>query len=273
MFRTITTVFAFFMLMACALPAQAADLDCAYTFTSQPGNANLKFCVSPTGTLISLEMPSGPELITEGNIGFHGKLEGSEGYGICTESPATAYWDYINDDNESSNWEPATLVSHTLTSVKISRKTSDGIWTLTQVFSADIKTPGVTLAMSLKNNTETDHVAYLIRYLAPSASANLMHFSSTHDRAFAWIVSTPVDGFGYGLMVQNQGAPHFGFMNTYVWTPGEVSGAGPNPCNFAAGANVGPAIYESGSSMAIAYVGAVSAKTSKTATIVYNGMY
>ena len=273
MCRYIAIVSAVFFLMVCALPAVGADLDCAYTFTSQPGDPTLKFCVSPTGTLISLETPRGLELISETTIGFGGKLEGSEGYGICTEGPATAYWDYVNDLNESPNWAPAKIVSRTATSVKTSRKTNDGIWTLTQTFTADTKASAVTISMALKNNTKIDYVAYLVRYVSPSANANIQHFSSTHDRAFAWIPSAPVDSFGYGLVLQNEGAPNFGFMNTYVWSPDEVSGIGPNPCDFAAGANEGPLTFAWGSSMAIAYVGLVPARSAKNVTIVYGGMY
>jgi len=54
-----------------------------------------------------------------------------EGYGVCDNTGAVAYFDYA-DYGDSGNWGAPTLVSQTATSVKIARTTSDGVWTLTQ---------------------------------------------------------------------------------------------------------------------------------------------
>jgi len=270
MFRKLAIVSAFFVLTVCARPSFGAQLDCAYTFTSQPGKPVLNFCVSPTGTLTTLTMPSGPELISQNWIGPAGFLEGGDGYGLCTESPATAYWDYVNDVNES-NWGAATMVSHTATTVTFARTTSDGFWTLTQTFTADTRTPGVKLAMALKNNTTSSLRAYLLRFVI---SSNFGAYSSTRDRTFAFFSTTP-DTFGYGLSVQNQTTPQFGYMNGFAYYLGKISRWGPNPCDFAAGsATNGPILWPGpGGGNSLVYAGPVAAGKTRTATIFYSGMY
>jgi hypothetical protein len=266
MFRNIALVGAFLVLVCCALPSWAAEPDCVFTFASGGIGPNLQFCVSSNGTLVDLEMSNGFQLI-EPYVGNGGKQEGFEGYGLCNESPPMAYSSFEND--ESTNWGNATILSHTAMSVKIARTTSDGVWTLTQTSTADTKTPAVKLAMVLKNNTKEDRVAYLTRWVA--VNAGNWNYSSTHDRAFAWNRSIPVDRLGFGLMLQNEGMPQFGFMNTYVWY--EFGGGPPNPCNFAGGAVDMPLVNTAYGSMAIAYVDTVAAKKSKTVTLEYNGMY
>ena len=268
MFRNMALIGAFLVLVGCALPGSATEPDCIFTFASGGGGPNLQFCVSSNGTLVNLEMSNGWELI-EQYVGNGGLEEGAEGYGLCNESPPQAYSNFENDTNGSTNWGTSTVLSHSATAVKIARTTSDGVWTLTQTFTADTTTPAVKLAMVLKNNTKVDRVAYLTRWVG--VNAGNWNYSSTHDRAFAWNQSIPVDRLGFGLMLQNEGMPQFGFMNTYVWY--EFGGGPPNPCNFAGGAVDMPLVNTAYGSMAIAYVDTVAAKKSKTVTLEYNGMY
>ena len=102
-FRYALLSFALLILSGYALPAAAQDLDCIFTYTSPAGKPSLKFCVSPSGTLSDLEVPIGDEFITQNTIGSQGKLEADEGYGLCNESPAQAYSNYINDPEGSAN--------------------------------------------------------------------------------------------------------------------------------------------------------------------------
>lgn len=267
MFRSIVYFAACIAVLGCAMPSHAQQLDCAYTFASAPGATYLHFCVSPTGTLIQLQTHPNDDLISEGYIGFGGKREGAEGYGLCNESPAMAYWDYLNDYSFSSNWNDASIVSSTAKSVKIARTTSDGDWTLTQTFTADTITPAVKLTMALKNNTKSARVAYLVRFAG--APPSFYNASSTGGMTFAWRQSSPVENEGDGLVVQNYGAPKFGFMNSYVW----LAGAPSNPCDFAAHAASEVQVYNSTGELGMAYVGSVAARQTKTATIIYKGMF
>jgi hypothetical protein len=156
------------LLICCALPTQAhADTNCAYTFTSGSGNTYLFYCVTPNGNILQISTPfghsqSGPD---------------GEGYGICNESPANEYHDYGTSD--SGNWNAATVLSHSGSSVKIARTTNDGNWTLTQTItkvpSSSSVSANIKIVMALTNNQSADHVAYLVRYtdvLADGSASN-----------------------------------------------------------------------------------------------------
>jgi hypothetical protein len=251
---------------ACALPSQAQQLDCMFTYTSAPPKPSMTFCVSPNGNLTNLQIPIGSNgLVAEGLIGYSGLLEGSEGYGVCQESPVASYFDYINNAGEdATTWMAATVVSQTTTSIKIARTTADGNWTLTQTFTAqETIPPAVQVTMALHNNTTVAHVVYLVRVVGTTYHYDY-NSSSTQSNAFAWGNSSPVDNFGLGFLMSNVGTPQFGFMNSYVWQAEWLS----NPCNFAGNAATAPTNQGQGI-MSIAYVDTIGAKKTKTATIRY----
>lgn len=251
-------------LFACALPSQAQPLDCLFTYTSAASDPSMTFCVSPNGNLTQLQIPIGPQnMVNEDYISSAGFTEGAEGYGVCQESPVASYYDYLNNVTEY-NFGPATVVSQTATSIKIARTTLDGNWTLTQTFTAEVKTPAVQVTMALHNNTKTALVAYLVRFVETNYYYSY-YSSSTQANAFSWASSSPVSNFGYGFQISNVGTPQFGFMNSYVWAGGFLA----NPCNFAG--NAANSVVTQGSGiMSIAYVDTVGAKKTKTATVRYS---
>jgi hypothetical protein len=257
MFRTATCLTLFHILLGGLLTIQAQQAPsastCSFTFESGANSTFLKFCVSANGNIVQLETPAG-------HLHF---LVSAEGYGLCNETPVIAYWDYA-DDGDSANWNPATVVSQTASSVKIARTTGDGIWTLTQTYTLDPKTPSVKIVMALKNNTSVPRVAYLVRWgdVDPDSEVHA-NFGATRNAALAWKFSTP----GYGLMLQNARTSQFGFTNGYA-----IFGEdGPNPCDFAGLAS--DHIIEGGhGSPVLAYVDTVPAKKTKTATMNYKGM-
>jgi hypothetical protein len=253
-------------LFACALPSQAQQLDCIFTYTSAPAAPSMTFCVSPNGNLTQLQIPIGPQnMVNEDYIGSTGLREGFEGYGVCQESPVASYFDYLNNWGEdTTSWGPATVASQTATSVKIERTTADGNWTLTQTFTAEVQTPAVQVTMALHNNTKVALVVYLVRAVETNYYYSY-YSSSTQSNAFSWGPSSPVDNFGYGFQMSNFGPPHFGFMNSYVWAAEWLG----NPCNFAG--NAAYTVVTQGSGiMSIAYVDTIGAKGTKTATIRYS---
>jgi hypothetical protein len=231
---------------------------CSFTFSSGANNTFLKFCVTATGNITQLETPAGHEHILIGTI--------AEGYGVCNESPATAYWDYAGD-GESGNWGPAILVNQTTTSVKIVRNTGDGIWTLTQTITQIAGTPAVKVVMALKNNTAAARTAYLVRYADVDSSAGSENFSATQNSAFGWNNSVGITSFGFGLVLQNVGTSQFAFTNGYA----RDTFHGPNPCDFAAH-SPGVVLTNIDGSVAVAYVGSVGANQTKTVTLNYKGM-
>jgi hypothetical protein len=236
---------------------------CDFNFSSGSGTTYLRFCVSTTGSVPEVETPQGRLQMSS---------DRHEGYGICNESPAQAYWDY-GQYGDSGNWGPASVVTQTAKSVKIARTTADGVWTLTQTFTLVPATPSVKIAMALKNNTAAPRVAYLVRYADIDADwSNLgideNNFSDTSSSAFGWNSSIPFgENSGYGLMMQNLGTLQFGYLQGFARTTFQP----PNPCNFA-GDSSATVLTDFDGSVALAYVDRVGAKKTKTATILYKGM-
>jgi hypothetical protein len=261
MCRRIVCLTVFLVLVGSKLPtwAQRVSPDtatCSYTFSSGVQNTGLDYCVTINGNV--------SELITQR---FHEQIMGYEGYGICDESLVTAYWDYAAD-GASGNWKPATLLIQTATSVKISRTTADGIWTLTQTVTQDAKTPAIKIVMALKNNTAAPRTGYLVRYANVDTDSSPNDFSATTNSAFGWIPSIPFgSNNGSGLALKNVGQPQFGYLQGFART----TPSGPNPCNFAGESSGVPQTNIDGS-ITLAYVDSVGAKKSKTATMIYRGM-
>jgi len=167
---------------------------CAFDFSSDANNTSFRFCVTATGNIPEIETPQGRAQVS---------FDRHEGYGLCNESPAVAYYDY-GQFGDSGNWGTATVVSQTAQSVKIARTTADGIWTLTQTFTLIPATPSVKVVMALKNNTAAPRVAYLVRYADIDADWNNTgvvqnNLTATTGGAFAWNASIPFglnSGFG-----------------------------------------------------------------------------
>jgi hypothetical protein len=219
--------------------------------------------VTPNGNILQISTPfghsqSGPD---------------GEGYGICNESPATEYDDYGTSD--SGNWNAATVLSHSGSSVKIARTTSDGNWTLThtitKVPSSSSISANIKIVMALTNNQSAAHVAYLVRYTDVRADGSPSNtLGQTFDGAFAWSADfnlnlTPP---WYGLQLQNVGTHQFGFMEGF----GQLFATGPNACAFAFNSlpfGLGIGIH---GSLVMAYVTSVPAHGTKTATMTYRGL-
>ena len=239
--------------LCCQLPVHAAwaTTSCAYNFSSGSGNTYLNYCVTMNGNIPLIKTPLGVQL-----MGPDG-----EGYGVCNESPAQNYTDY--GVSGTGNWNPATLLSHTSSSVEIARTTSDGHWTLTQTIALT-HTPSITVVMALRNNQSVQKVAYLVRFAdpLPPGVADYTYVGGL-DGALGW------DAPQYGLLLQNVGTPPFEFWQGYVQT---VT-TGPNACAFAFNeANLNEVVGVPPGSIEMAYVGPVPAGGTKTVTLTYRGL-
>jgi len=243
--------------------ASSPPASCTYQFVVNNKKRNyLNYCLTTTGTIAVLGT-------ADVHNNTHAMLALGEGYGICTESPATAYWDYGTDGN-SGNWKAPVLISQTKTAVEISRTTSDDVWTLTQTITLDLKTPAAKISMTLKNNTSVRLVAYLVRYgnYDPDDSANLKigNVDATAQSAFGWKSTTgAIDGAG--LALQNVDKPLFSYFNGFA----QNTPHGPNPCAFAFNSPGGPLLGIDGS-LVLAYVDGFQPGESRSATMMYRGM-
>jgi len=237
----------------------AATSTCSYNFTSGTNNTFLKYCVTVNGNISQLMTPFNREHIAVGSAG--------EGYGVCDNTGAVAYFDYA-DYGDSGNWGAPTLVSQTVTSVKITRTTGDGVWTLTQTITQTASTQSVRVIMALKNNTAVPRSFFLMRFADVDVSGTASNnFDATANSAFGWnsaFSSTP----DYGLMVQNVGNP-MGLANTIPFV--QKVAFPPNPCVPGAQIAFGPLTATDGS-MLMYYEGTVPQKGSRTVTMNYKGM-
>jgi hypothetical protein len=232
---------------------------CTHLFTSGKSNSNvfLQYCVSDDGLISSIQSPFGHY-----HLGDQG-----EGYSFCQESPAAEYHDYAAGD--SGNWNPAQVVSVSGTSIKISRSTSDGNWTLLQTISKVPLTGSIKVVMALTNHQAVARVAYLVRYAYLNPDGATAHFvtGASLQSAFGW------HGFSnspyYGLRLENTGA-WSGYQQAFV----QNSTTGPNACAFAFNViSSGVAEDALGStSLVYAYVDTVPAHGTKTVTLTYRGM-
>jgi len=237
----------------------AATSTCTYNFTSGTNNTFLKYCVTVNGNIPQLMTPFNREHIAVGAAG--------EGYGVCDNTGAVAYFDYA-DYGDSGNWGAPTLVSQTATSVKIARTTGDGVWTLTQTITQVASTQSVRVIMALKNNTAVPRSFFLMRFADVDVSGTASNnFDATANSAFGWnsaFSSTPE----YGLMVQNVGNPT-GLANTIPFV--QKVAFPPNPCVPGAQLVAGPETATDGS-MLMYYEGTVPQKGTRTVTMNYKGM-
>jgi hypothetical protein len=182
-----------------------ATTACQFTFTSGGGGPNfLKFCVTVNGNVVQLMSPGGFEHIREGTI--------LEGYSICDFGSLTRYYDFAAAD--SGNWQ-APVISGVTLPLTIKRSTSDGIYTLTQVFNRNTVEPAVTITMTLKNNTVASHNFALVRYAdidANNANGGTFNNWFDFDHQSAWGYNNGFNLFGLMLYSVPTKTGHFGFV-------------------------------------------------------------
>jgi hypothetical protein len=231
---------------------------CSFNFTSGAGDSFLKFCVTANGNITQIETPSGREHIAVGALG--------EGYGICDLNPFVSYSDYA-DFGDSGNWNPAVVLGQSTKSVKISRTTNDGVWTLTQTITeVSGNEPSIKILMALKNNTDVLRSVFLVRYADVDAAGSIVNnLDATAKSSFGWNSNT--GALPFGLVLQNAGP--FPVSTEPAGFTQNVP-QGPDPCrfvdHFATGAQIG-----ADGSIALLYPLNLSKGTSKSVTVSYKG--
>jgi len=164
-----------------------ATTKCSFTFTSGSGNKFLKYCVTKNGNIVHFQSPKGFEYIATAPAG--------EGYAFCDFDSSTQYYDYAGY-GDSGNWQAPKTVTSSKTMVKISRKTTDGIYTLTQTIAQNAGSALAQVTMALKNNTTTPRHVGLLRYVDVDANNSALNsFDYTFRTAFGYLNG------GYGLQL------------------------------------------------------------------------
>jgi hypothetical protein len=236
-----------------ALPHSPLSTDvCSFTFTSGADNTFLRYCVTANGNVLNIETP----------VNQH-HVFGREGYGVCDINSNTEYFDY-SDAGDTTNWNPAIVLSQSATKVKIARTTSDGIWTLTQTITQVAGTSSVKVSMTLKNNTAVSREVQFSRFADIDADGRI---SNTVDSTIndAMIFNSVGRGGSFGLALQNVGTSPFTYLGFVQNTP-----AGLSPCTPFAHQAIGP-LVETGSAV-MTYVITIPKGASKTVNVSYRGL-
>ena len=230
---------------------------CSFTFTSGSELTSLQYCVTANGNIIQFETPLDTLLIAAKDLG--------EGYGVCDTTTRVSYSDF-GGFGDSGNWAPARVVSHTPTSVKIVRKTSDGVWALTQTFTQVAGgSPSAKIVMALKNNSPNSRPAFLLRYADADADSQVMNsFDATVNSAFGW--NSASSGNPFGLVLQNLGTVGFGYGAFVQGVPDP-----PDPCDAFARAVEGPASPIDGSLVMFYDIPGIPKSATATVTVAYKG--
>jgi hypothetical protein len=209
---------------------------CAYTFTSGTGLTYLQWCATVNGNIVEFQSPQGVEQIRQG--GF------AEGYGICDLTGGdVAYYDFA--DGGSSGFGAPVLDTKNATLVKITRTTTDGLWTLIQTLSNSVGTnPAAKVTMQLKNNSSVTKEAFLFRWadVDPGNTSDTdtnfdESFDSTGTAAWGWVPSANdmSSAPSHGMMFQNSGnltPPSVAYASDGY---GLNTSSSPAPCNPSAG--------------------------------------
>jgi hypothetical protein len=229
---------------------------CSFTFTSGAFLTSLQYCLTANGNIIEFTTPADTPLIAAKDLG--------EGYGICDATTNVAYSDY-GGLGDSGNWNPARVVNHTATSVKIVRKTSDGIWTLTQTITQVTGPPSAKIVMALKNNSPNSREAFLLRYADVDADGEVTNsFDATLNSAFGWN-SFSADA-PFGLVLQNLGTVTFGY-DAFAQTIPDP----PDPCNPFSHITEGLAPAIDGSIVMFYDIPGIPTSATATVTVAYKG--
>jgi hypothetical protein len=203
-----------------ALSSDAATDVCQSTFTTGAGPTYLQFCVTQNGNITEFQSPVGVEHIREGSY--------NEGYGICDFSSLNRYYDWA-DGGDSGNWlapvrtQPKGPNTFPL---KIVRTTSDGIFTLTQVFSETANEQIAKITMTIKNDTAVSRDYAVVRYADIDANnADGGDFKNWFDfeHQSGWGYNPGFNTHGLMLYSSPTSQGHFGFVQN---TPDP-----PDPCS------------------------------------------
>jgi hypothetical protein len=241
------------LLICCALPAHATTT-CSYDFSSGSGNTYMGYCVTANGNILEIQTPFGQSM-----MGANG-----EGYGLCDQNAPANYTDYAVSD--TGNWGTATVLSHSLSSVKIARTTADGLWTLTQTITKVPATSSIKVVMALKNNQTVSDVAYLVRFAdaePPAVGSSDFWLGGLNSALARTFQSDP----NYGLQLTNVSVPPFSYWQGFA----QGVNTGPNACAFASNEGNDNSAGNIGS-IEMAYVGTVPAGATKTVTLSYRGL-
>ena len=230
---------------------------CSFSFVSGTGGNFLRYCVTANGNITQFETPQGHEHIAVGVF--------AEGYGFCDFTSSIRYTDYA-DFGDSGNWNPATVLSHNATTVRISRTTTDGLWTLNQTFTQNAGDKSVKVSMALKNNSAVDRFVFFVRYADADVDGSFLNnFDATDNSSFAWNPTGRAPGNGMLMLDLGLVPPgsHGGFT--------QITPVGPDPCNPIAQWIPGTQIGVDGS-VAHLYGVHIAANTSQTFALSYKGM-
>jgi len=192
---------------------------CQSTFTSGSSLTYFQFCTTINGNVTEYQTPAGFEHIHEGAV--------MEGYSICDFNTLTEYYDYA-DGGDSGNWQPSVISQPGgpgTFPLKITRTTSDGVFSLIQTFTRTTNVPTVNFTMKLTNLTSGSKDYALVRFadLDTNNGENGLQDEFDFDHDSAWGYNPGFNTYGVSLFAVPSNTTRFSFIQN---TP-----VGPDPCS------------------------------------------
>lgn len=234
--------------------AHPDSTNCQSTYKSGSNFTYFEFCVTANGNIAELQSPAGFEHIRVGGSG--------EGYGVCDSANKVRYYDYAAGD--SGNWKNAVITQPggpNTFPLKVTRTSSDGLFTLTQTFTRNAGERIIKISMALKNNSTTSRTFTLLRFANVNANnGDGGDFKNEIDSGIdaAWAYN--LQQYGVRLSTVPTSIEHAGFVDD--------TNDGPDPCNPSASSPPGQPFFGDGS-VVVAYVIALSPGKSSTAAVEY----
>jgi hypothetical protein len=234
-------------------PSPSSAGTCQSIYTSGFGLTFFQFCVTANGNIAEFHSPAGWEHIAVGNPG--------EGYGVCDNDTKVRYYDYVGD---SGNWNNAVITQPggpNTFPLKVTRTSSDGVFTLTQAFSSSPNERIAKISMTLKNNASSPKTFILVRFANVNANnGEDGTFNNDFDSGgdSAWVYNG--GQFGVRLSTVPTALEHAAFV--------DMTNDGPDPC--APGSSSPPRQpYFGDGGVVMAYVLALPAGKSNTVSVEY----
>lgn len=206
------------------------------------------YCLSNNGNIVHMETPFGFNHLVPGQL--------TEGYGICDVDSKTAYYDFA-DGGSTSNWLPPQVgTSYPLV---IERTTSDGLWVLTQTFSASNADSSIKIKMELANHNlqGTSRKANLVRFANINVNGSTTNLFEVTPSS---VVAASIVGGSPGIQIREAGKT----ANTPI---GLTKTDIPDPCNPTA--NSKAPFFTSDGAEELMYVLDVPNGGHKTTTVLY----
>jgi hypothetical protein len=196
----------------------AESISCFSSYAFGAGSTLFNFCLSNHGNIVRLTSPVNFEHIAVGTT--------AEGYVVCDLTGGVNYHDTASLE---AGWNAPSSVSLPGTlPFTVVRTTTDGRFTLTQVFNRNTVEKEIRIDMTVRNNTAQQRNVLLLRYFDGDVNNDPGddRYARTRDAVWAWEDRQTGLFHGLKLRTRSHGLDHDTFVQTF---PGTRTTCSPAP--------------------------------------------